>query len=215
MTRSRRQLSFTAVAEKTEEGNECTLCLSGHTQLSSPESWKGILAKEYAYSQLHLTQQSLVCQLCRDDIRKLLMDPSSTPRWKKMGEKVKWCIHMCTNKAHVRTKLFTREQVAQAFHSENVPFPTPMCKNHYHVMYDSLHSKQTQCYTCGSSLRGVQTRTCPAAEKIQCYLAEKTGFEGEIPPDAKVCMTCYKARLVIINCLGPKLIIHATSTYIT
>ena len=100
--------------------------------------------------------------------------------------------------AFVRSKVATCAQVADILHCqiENVPYPTPLCKHHYHILYNTLQSQQMHCYTCGSSLRSGQTRICPDAKTIQQYLAERTGLEGEIPENARV---CYKAQLLIIK----------------
>ena len=59
------------------------LCNVPHTQMSVLQSWKNAQAQELAYTQLHLTQDSLVCRVCGDDIRKLLANHTNTPRWEK------------------------------------------------------------------------------------------------------------------------------------
>ena len=135
MAKSLRQLIFSSLAEETgEEGHKCTLCLAPHTQMSVPTSWKNVQAQEIAYTQLHLTQHSPVCRLCRDDIRKLLTNPANTPRWEKLGRKANCCIDNCTNVVFVKSKVATSEQVSDILDCENVPYPTPLCKHHYHTV---------------------------------------------------------------------------------
>ena len=60
------------------------------------------------------------------------------------------------------------------------PTPAPLCKVHYHIVYNELQPTQTYCVTCGSDLRKSTVRVCPDPERIQKYLADKTGYDGEI-----------------------------------
>ena len=204
MAKSRRRLTFSPPVEEQEskQGNICTLCLTPHTQLSAPASWKNLYAQQVACAQLRLPQQSLVCRLCRDDIGKLIKNPERTPRWVKGGRKTNCCIPSCSNTAFVKSKIATNQQTAHILKletEEDIPYPTPLCKQHYHAIYDALQNKQTHCCTCRSSLRTVPARVCPNANHIQQYLAEKTGFEGDIPEGAQVCMTCYRSHLQILK----------------
>ena len=73
------------------------------------------------------------------------------------------------------------------FQCENVQYPTPLCQQHYHFVYETLQPKYTHCCTCNSSLRNSQKRICPNREVIQEYLTENTGFDGTIPEDGRVC----------------------------
>ena len=79
---------------------------------------------------------------------------------------------------------------------QDLPVPTPLCKPHYHIIYDTLQPKQTHCPTCGSSLRTTATRLCPDRQRIQQYLTDKTGYEGEIPEGSKL---CYKSHLLMLK----------------
>ena len=199
MARSRRKLSFPPVENKvTDEGNIilCTLCSAPHAQLSAPTSWKNAQAQDVAIS-LHLTLQSPVCRPCRDNIGRLVKNPAVIPRWEKEGRMSNCCIPMCTNASFSTSKFATSEQIAHILMCEKVPYPAPLCKNHYHLVYDTLQSKQTHCCTCNSSLRNIRKRTCPDPKIIQQYLEQNTGFEGTIPDDGRVCASCYKAQLVI------------------
>jgi len=203
MAKSRRRLLFSPSVEETgsQQGTTCHLCLAPHIQLSAPESWKNAHAKQIALTELHLSKQSLVCRLCRDDISKVVRNPAHTPRWVKVARKTNCCVPTCSRSAFVHSKIASSEQTRNILKCECVviPYPTPLCKQHYHVVCDALQPKQTHCCTCNSSLRSGQTRSCPDSTKIQQYLAENTGFEGNISEGSRVCMPCYKSHLQILK----------------
>ena len=119
----------------------------------------------------------------------------STRRW---GSKINCCIAMYTSDLFAKSKIATREPIAlYSLQCENVSLPAPLCKHHYHLLYNTL---QTRCYTCQATLRnGSRIRTCPDAKLIQQYLADKIGFDGTIPDDARVCTSCYKTQLLILK----------------
>ncbi len=75
-----------------------------------------------------------------------------------------------------------------------IPILTPLCKAHYHLINNALQPTQTHCNTCGLDLRKSMVRLCPDPQRIREYLADKTGFEGELPEGAKVCFTCYRSQ---------------------
>ena len=81
--------------------------------------------------------------------------------------------------------------------SEVIPTPTPLCKYHYHLTYNALQPRE--CATCGTRLRGNNHRPCPKPDVIQEHLRERTGFEGEIHSQDRVCITCYKSHLVVLK----------------
>ena len=125
--------------------------------LSASKSKKNAQAQEIAYTQLHLTQDSLLCRLCQDDIRKLLINPVNVPRWEKVENKAKCCINTCTNMAFVRSKVVTCEQVAHIIY---FTAQLRMCHIPRHcvniitiiILYNTLQSQQMHCYmyTCGT-----------------------------------------------------------------
>ena len=41
---------------------------------------------------------------------------------------------------------------------DTVPFPTPLCDHHYYIVYNAVQHQQTNCPTCGISLRNVKSR---------------------------------------------------------
>ena len=78
-----------------------------------------------------------------------------------------------------------------------VPIPTPLCKHHYHLVYNMLQPTQTHCVTCDVSLRHSKTKSCPEPEIIKKYLHDNASYDGDINEHDKVCYACYRAHLVI------------------
>ena len=52
---------------------------------------------------------------------------------------------------------------------------------------------------CVISLRHTQSRSCPQPDVIEQHLRETIGFEGHIATADKVCYSCYKSHLVILQ----------------
>ena len=198
MSKSRRRLSFASTTAM-DEGKKCALCHNPHTQFSAPMSWKNVEVQKLAVTSLGLTDQCPVCRLCRDDIGRMVKNPDTKPRWEKNERKENCCIPMCGNVSFTISKIASSEQVSHIFQCDTLPHPTPLCKQHYHNVYEMLQPKNTHCCTCNATLRNVQRRTCPNPKEIQKYLVENTGFDGTIPEDGRVCPSCYKAQLVILK----------------
>ncbi len=83
-----------------------------------------------------------------------------------------------------------------------IPSPTPLCKQHYHLVYSVIGARQIYCATCSTALKYPNYRKCTDHQKIEEYYKNHTDFDGQIDVNDKVCLTCYKAHLVIIknNC---------------
>ena len=133
-----------------------------------------------ALTQLSLTLVSRVCQLCCNVIRRLINSASITPTWEKGGTRPK-CISNCHATSFATSNIATSEQISEIFPCSNIPCPTPLCKRHYHIVYDTIQSKQTHCFTYNSSLRNFRMRVCPNPKLVQQVLGERTGFEETIP----------------------------------
>ena len=103
-------------------------------------------------TQLGVTLVSRVCQLCCNDIHRLIKSASITPRWEKGGTRPKCCISNCHATSFATSKIATSEQISQIFPCSNIPCPTPLCKWHYHSVYNTIQSEQTHCFICNSSL---------------------------------------------------------------
>ena len=123
----------------------------------------------------------------------MIKNSNHTPRWAKIEY---CCIPLCSDTAFVKGKISTPEQTAQflEIEVEQVPYPTPLCKKHYHKVYDALQHKQTHCCACGVFLRCAPIRVCPNATMIK-----KTGFDGNITNGDRVCTACYKSHLQILK----------------
>ena len=201
--RTRRRLSF-ELSEDNREDRKCKLCKSLHSQLSKPAQWKNELARSSAAS-LQLGMDSLVCRPCRYDISRVVTLPRYVPRWERLR---KTCyIATCCEEvfASISTKVANQAEIQTAMEttglaiSEDIPVPTPLCKHHYHTIYNILQPSQTHCVTCGLPLKGHNPRSCPKPELIEQHLKENTGFQGCINPGDKVCYTCYKSHTITLQ----------------
>ena len=81
----------------------------------------------------------------------------------------------------------------------HVPVPTPLCTKHYHDVYNTIKPTTTHCITCEASLKTEPLKFCPNPTKIENYLRKNTGFEGQIREGDRVCYTCYRSHLMILN----------------
>ena len=67
-------------------------------------------------------------------------------------------------------------------------------------MYNLIQpSRQTNCTTCGTTLKYTNYRTYSTPSKIEEYLRQHTDFEGHTHENDKVCFTCYKSHLIILQ----------------
>ena len=78
--------------------------------------------------------------------RPLRKDPSHCPRWEKC--KINGCsIPQCEN-------MFFSKQSLEAAGENTIPDTVPpLCKYHYHVVYNTYKPTQMYCPTCGTRLR--------------------------------------------------------------
>ena len=141
---SKRKLAFSSAP--VSQSTACTLCNQLHTQLSSPNSWKNNSCQQLAQS-LNISGHSLVCRPCRNDITRLTTDPSHCPRWEKC--RVSECtIPQCKNTFFskcsipyddiVRCLTLARENIPP-----NLAKPVPLCKHHYHLVYNTYQPTHT------------------------------------------------------------------------
>ena len=101
--RIRRRLSFPPVQEQTEdELSNCALCSGCYTSLYEPQTWRNEQAQQIVKS-LCIWPDKRICRLCKDDITRLVKNPSHTPRW---GEKcgVKCCMPGCDAPSFTQSK---------------------------------------------------------------------------------------------------------------
>jgi hypothetical protein len=182
----------------------CSLCQGHHPITSTPSQWKDEAAFRYIMS-INVADDGVVCKACRQDIKRVLDNPSHTPRWQHTRVQESTCsIDGCSKTVfsslqRSATEIDTALQHLQLKTTTLVP-PTALCKHHYHAVYHSIEPTQRHCVTCGTPLRRQSnTKVCPQPQLIQKHLQDNTGFEGTIRAQEKVCFTCYKSHLFIIN----------------
>ena len=201
---SRRQLSFEGNSEACAcklRNVECGLCHGCNINMTIPEKWRSEPARRLVVS-LGVALTCTICSACRKDVTRRLGDDTYIPRWGKCtGMKSMCCVSECTevtlaSLSKLQELIHNSFQQAelQAF-NEEVPSPTPLCKRHYLIQ----PSRQTSCTTCGTTLKYTNYRTCSNPSKIEEYLRQHTDFEGHIHENDKVCFTCYKSHLIILQ----------------
>ena len=84
-------------------------------------------------------------------------------------------------------------------YKQHSPNPIPLCKHHYHDTYKHLQPQQSNCSTCEISLKHVNNRVFPEPKVIEAHLRNTAGFEGTISTGDKVCFSCYKSHLIILQ----------------
>ena len=137
---SRRQLSFV----NTEPSTCCTLCRGHHRQFSTPATWKSENARTLAHS-LKLSPNDPVCYACRKDVARVLADHTHIPRWEKDRSENVCCIAGCPHSVFASLHKASLNQLQSAFDTADlkcicseIPLPTPLCKHHYHLIYNTI-----------------------------------------------------------------------------
>ena len=197
--RSRRQLAFSGASSS----DVCAVCLGQHSRTSLPKYWKDQHARDFILS-MDLSTDSPVCRSCRDDVARVLANPAYTPRWERRGGesmKSNCCIHNCNQLCFSQTTMGTIDElqgIQELVFNDPVPIPTPLCKSHYHLVYDTLQSRRKHCRTCSRRLRLGNDRPCLQPHIIQAHLSQHTDFDGDILSSDRVCITCYKSHMVLL-----------------
>lgn len=184
----------------------CTLCKVHHQHMSEVQTWQSQQARDNA-AKCGILSGDLVCHPCRDDLHRISANASHIPRWKKKNPITdKCCVRGCSDIcfAHSKMQIFTTPTAEQLKDidivlDENMPSPTPLCNHHYHTLYHMIQPHQTNCATCGVSLKHVTSRTCPNAAVIRKHLCDSAAFEGTLKDGDRVCYACYKSYLVILQ----------------
>ena len=196
---TRRKLSY-----EEPSSSSCSLCHGHHVHFSTPATWKSKEAQSYVLS-LKITENDLICAACRKDIARVLNDSAYVPRWIEKSSVTTCCIVSCLETVFASLNQASGEQLHNIFETlgleteANLSNPTPLCKKHYHLVYNILKSTQTQCVTCGVSLRHCKHKVCPNPKIVERFLTENTEYDGQINDHDKVCYTCYRAHLEIIK----------------
>ena len=148
-----------------------------------------------------MSADSLVCRPCRQDVTRSrsVANPSHRPRWEKGRERersVCFVLH-CSESSIAHATISTSELPQINFKSQPLPTPTPLCKYHYLIVYNSMQKRN--CRTCGRCLQVGNDRPCPQPEVVQANLHKHTDFTGDISKNDRVCFTCYKFHLALLH----------------
>ena len=184
---------------------QCELCHGCHGHFSLPKDWKNEQARVYV-SSLNVPLSSKVCRPCRDDATRVLSNPSHVPRWEKGKARQQsndCCIADCSSTSVALTSIASAEELEHILRERglngSISVPTPLCKRHYHMVYDALTSHKKTCVTCGARLKSGSHRPCQQPDIIRAHLSENTGFQGQIHSSDHVCMSCYRSHQVILE----------------
>ena len=192
---SRRWLSYEA-----NQDEMCSLCKIHHHRMSKVSTWHAERARQIAVS-CGISEDDLVCRPCRDDIHRMEQNPTHFPRWeKKKSELVLCCVYGCNSICFVHTKLpCEKELEGIKFDDDRITTPALLCQCHYYAVYKTILHQQTNCSTCGNSFKHINSRLCPNTELISEHLRNMTGFEGNLEADSRVCYTCYKWQITLVQ----------------
>ena len=134
MAQSRRRLSFGVKKVDENQGNTCALCNSQSAKVSTSQTWKDKRPQLVARS-LCLSSDQTVCQACRGISEDL--NPDHVPRWTR--QKQNKCVPGCKETLFTQTQVVSEEQICLALGisiTPPIPIPTPLCKGHYHTVYN-------------------------------------------------------------------------------
>ena len=99
----------------------------------------------------------------------------AVPRWekgKRVGSNISCFVHNCTERSFAQSSMCVSKELKSMlslqFRSESLPNPTPLCKSHYHAVYDVHQSQEKNCRTCGKRLRVGNDRPCPQPHVMPC-----------------------------------------------
>ena len=108
--------------------------------MSSPSQWKSEQARALVTS-LQVPIHSLVCRPCRQDVSRVIADHSYVPRWRKERAKV-CCISDYNESVFACSRMANSETLRSAMDAAGVECSvnelprTPLCKQHYHMIYN-------------------------------------------------------------------------------
>lgn len=132
-----------------------------------PKQVKSEPARTFTES-LGVGDDELICSACRKDITRCLANSEHTPRWMADRDQNNLCCVVgCDNVvlALLNKPLHSIQKALQQASlrtcNDDIPIPVPLCKHHYHLVYNILQSSQTHCGTCKASLKHSPKRVCP------------------------------------------------------
>ena len=152
-----------------------------------------------------ITGQDMICRPCRQDITRVLSgDSSYRARWEKRAGSAACCVKDYTEQVlssyNVTLTKTALDTCGLQFKEEAIPKPIPLCTHHYHTLYKFVTPQpNAHCPTCDAPLRHLKTRFCPQPSVIEAHLRDKTSFDGSISSTDRVCLSCYKYHLSILQ----------------
>jgi len=157
--------------------------------------------------ELQIKADSCICRLCNTDAKKV-GDPNFTPRWRKRkGTALVSCyVPHCTKSDIKVTKKGNMQDLLKFFEIEHPNDANleqvPLCTHHYMQWYRQHQqvSSHIICTTCGKYIDDFsKSRPVSEANKLQQFLVTNTTFRGEINSTDRVCLSCYKAHLIVFK----------------
>ena len=105
-------------------------------------------ARKFAVSS-GVSLSTLLWGECRKEMTRCIGNENDTPRWRK--SKVSCFIKDCTDIFYASLHK-SSEAIVQGIQKRGllastaeIPIPTPMCKCHYHIVYNIIKPTQTHC----------------------------------------------------------------------
>ena len=182
----------------------CALCHGEHRQCSTPSSWKIAEARSYV-DGLNVPPDNPVCSACRRDITRVLGESTYIPRWDKTVKATQCSVEQCTQHVFTCLHKVSRAQLSETLETAgltcNLPnCPLPLCTHHYHMVYKLLKpTASNNCSLCGLSLKNTMAKRCPNPGVIEHHLHDHSEFDGHIDENDRICYTCYRAHLAILQ----------------
>ena len=125
----------------------CFLCNGNTTKSTTPSQWKNDDARRYALD-LNVPQDGLICPACRKDITRVMSNADHVPRWAKTPAEKYCCVVECKDTVFSALHKTSSQEIEQLFIScglrsttPSIPIPTPLCKHHYHLIYNKVHRR--------------------------------------------------------------------------
>ena len=131
----------------------CELCPGHHLQLSAPTQWRNEEAHKYVTS-MQVQSDALICKPCKDDVTRVLANPSLIPRWRKgsMTNKNRCCILLCGQSVFVHGRLANSEQMQAALKLAGLKC-TSVLVTLFQFLFHYASTTTTKCTTCCSLLK--------------------------------------------------------------
>ena len=117
---SRRWLSY-GLEEANEQlsSTKCALCKVNHSHVSQVQTWQNTKTCDLV-TRIGITLNDMICHPCRDDVGRVLANPSHSPRWKKTNELIKCCITSSLDVCFVHSKVTDADTMKSIFDNESL-----------------------------------------------------------------------------------------------